>query len=410
MTTQTSSFITSLLAYGASEAASKASRLLVVVAVARTLDLAQIGVAAAAMAAGDILKALTENGVGQRIIAASDEALDATCAIASRIFWFWCIGLFAAQSLMAGALFLASGNATLAGLIVLMGVEYLFMPAGLVQVALAMRAGKMKQTAAIGGAQLVGANALSCALVLLWPSALALILPRVLSAPIWLIAVRRLHPWSRTGTSFALLRPFFTYGWAVLGVEVVKVLRLQADKVVIGFTLGAETLGLYFMAFNAGLSLSNAFTTAFSTVLFPRLAQARDRSASLRQSLVVGLSMITPLVFLQALLAPFYVPILLGAGWEGIEPLVQILCLVAIPTTLWASAAGWLRTSGRAHVEFALTGFLALMIIVNAVLIGPLGVMPMVIGYASITALVMGAAAFFTLRSAFAETTQMVTP
>jgi lipopolysaccharide exporter len=409
MSTQSKSFITSLMAYGASEVASKASRLLVVVAVARTLDLTEIGIAAAAIAAGDILKALTENGVGQRIIAASDEALEATCATASRIFWMWCFGLFAAQAAIAGVLYFSGGSAVLAGLIVLMGLEYLFMPAGLVQVALAMRAGKMKQTAAIGGAQLVGANLLSVIMVLVWPSALALILPRVLSAPIWLLAVRRLHPWSRTGKSFSPLKPFLTYGWAVLGVEVVKVLRLQADKVVIGFTLGAETLGLYFMAFNAGLSLSNAFTTAFSTVLFPLLAQAKDRSESLRQSLLVGLSMIVPLVILQALLVPIYVPILLGAGWGGIDPLVQILCLVAIPTTVWATAAGWLRTNERAHVEFAVTGFLALLIIANAFLIGPLGLMPMVIGYAGLTTLVMLAAAYITLRSAFTPSTQLVT-
>ena len=409
MPTQIKTFITSLMAYGASEVASKASRLLVVVAVARSLDLTEIGVAAAAIAAGDILKALTENGVGQRIIAASDEALEATCATASRIFWMWCLGLFAAQALIAGVLYVSSGNAVLAGLIVLMGVEYLFMPAGLVQVALAMRAGKMKQTAAIGGAQLVGANLLSVAMVLIWPSAIALILPRVLSAPIWLFAVRRLHPWSRTGSSFAPLKPFLTYGWAVLGVEVVKVLRLQADKVVIGFTLGAETLGLYFMAFNAGLSLSNAFTSAFSTVLFPLLAQAKDQVQSLRQSLFVGLAMIVPLVVLQALLVPLYVPVLLGAGWEDIDPLVQILCLVAIPTTIWATAAGWLRTNDRAHVEFAVTAFLALLIVVNALVIGPLGLMELVIGYAAITTLIMCGGAYITLRSAFTPSNRMVT-
>ena len=89
--TQTKKFASNLAAYGASEVASKASRLLVVVAVARSLDLTQIGVAAGAMAAGDILKALTENGVGQRIIAARDEDLDETCATAHRIFWMWCI-------------------------------------------------------------------------------------------------------------------------------------------------------------------------------------------------------------------------------------------------------------------------------------------------------------------------------
>jgi lipopolysaccharide exporter len=382
----TRSLSANLIAYGASEVAAKASRLLVVVAVARTLDLTEIGIVASAMAAGDILKALTENGVGQRIIAASDATLEATCTTARRIFWIWCFGLFALQALIAGALFLSGGSALLAGLILLMGVEYLFMPAGLVQVALAMRAGKLRQTAAIGGTQVVGANLLSILLVLIYPSAIALILPRVLSAPIWLFAVRALHPWTpKVGVTPSPLRPFAEYGWAVLGIEVVKVLRLQGDKIVVGMTLGPQVLGLYFMAFNAGLSLSNAFAAAFSTVLFPHLTQSADPAAAMRQSLIVGLGLIAPVVILQSALAPLYVPLLLGDGWEEVAPLVSILCLVAIPTTLWATAAGWLRVQGKPQVELWMTCVLAVAVLASTALLAPFGLFAMAVGYFVVT-------------------------
>ena len=409
MPTQHKSLVTNLLAYGASEVASKASRLLVVVAVARTLDLTQIGIAAAAIAAGDILKALTENGVGQRIIAARDTELDATCATAHRIFWVWCIGLFLAQACVAGALFFIGASPLLAGLVFLMGAEYLFMPAGLVQVALAMRAGKLKQTAAIAGAQFVGANMLAVILIMVWPSAIAMVLPRVLSAPIWLIAVRRLHPWTNHANSHAPLRPFLTYGAAVLGVEVVKVMRLQADKLVVGATLGAETLGLYFMAFNAGLSLSNAFTQALSTVLFPLLAQSEDMKTSVRQSLLVSVGMIAPFVVLQAILAPYYVPVLLGGGWDGIDVLVQVLCLLAIPTTLWTTAASHLRITDRAHQELLVTATLAVCVILNALLLGPFGLLALTTGYVVISTIIMLLAGVITLRPLFEPSTKLVT-
>ena len=55
----------------------------------------------------------------------------------------------------------------------------------------------------------------------------------------------------------------------MIGVEVVKALRLQADKLVVGALLGAEALGVYFFAFNAGLGLANSFAAAFSIVLLP---------------------------------------------------------------------------------------------------------------------------------------------
>ncbi|MEP2920616.1 MAG: oligosaccharide flippase family protein [Sulfitobacter sp.] len=396
----TKSLATNLIAYGASEVAAKASRLLVVVAVARTLDLTQIGIAASAMAAGDILKALTENGVGQRIIAAREDALEATCNAARRIFWAWCIGLFVVQSLIAGALFAVGGSGLLAGLILLMGLEYLFMPAGLVQVALAMRAGKLRQTAAIGGAQVVGANLFSIALVLFYPSAIALILPRVLSAPIWLFAVRALHPWKpRADVAPTPLRPFIEYGWAVLGIEVVKVLRMQGDKIVVGLTMGPQALGIYFMAFNAGLSLSNAFATAFSTVLFPHLSQSGDPAGAMRQSVIVGLVLIAPVVFVQSVLAPFYVPLLLGDGWDEVAPLVSILCLVAIPTTLWATAAGWLRVQGKPQIELWMTCALAVAVLASTLLLAPFGLFAMAVGYVAVTGGLMVLAAFATLHT-----------
>ena len=65
------SFLHDLFAYGASEAGAKISRLLVVIVMARVLDAASIGLVAAALAVSEIVKSLTENGVGQRIIAAS---------------------------------------------------------------------------------------------------------------------------------------------------------------------------------------------------------------------------------------------------------------------------------------------------------------------------------------------------
>lgn len=402
ITTQSKALMGNLMAYGASEVASKASRLLVVMAVARTMELKEIGIAATAIAAGDILKSLTENGVGQRIIAANDKDLDAVCATAQRIFWSWCVGLFLMQAIIAGGFYFYSDNSALALLILILGAEYLLMPAGLVHVALAMRAGKLKQTASIAGAQVVGANLMSVILVLVWPSALALLLPRLLSAPIWLIAVRRLQPWTvNRSAGFAPLRPFFTYGRSVLGVEVVKALRLQADKLVIGLTLGADALGLYFMAFNAGLSLSNAFTLAFSTVLFPHLTRTADRAEALRSSILIGLGLISPAVILQALAAPYYVPVLFGDGWDEISDIVAILCLVAIPTTLWTAAAGWLRANERPEIELLVTIILTVGVVLNTLVLAPFGLTVIAIGYATTATTIMVIASIPAFLTAF---------
>lgn len=399
------SFARNLAAYCLSEVAAKASRLVVVVAVARTMDAGAIGVAAGALAAADILKALTENGVGQRIIVARDEDLAATCRRAQSIFWVWCLGLCAIQLIAGLVVWSMTGDALYFVLIAILAGEYLFMPAGLVQCALAMRAGKMRQTAAIAGGQVVGANVATAILAFLAPGPVALVLPRLLAAPIWLIAMRRLHVWRSDPTVAAgPIRPFVSYGWAVLGVELVKVLRLQADKIVIGLLMGPEALGLYFMAFNAGLGLSNSFSQALSVALFPYLCAVPDPLPALRRALALTVTIIAPIVVMQALTAPIYVPILFGADWAHLADVVSILCLAAIPGVIWSASAQVLRVRNRPQREFAVTAAITVALILNTALLAHHGLVAIAWGYLCIATVGQLLAALPILRVAFVAT------
>lgn len=371
---QNHEFARHLLAYGASQAAAKASRLLVVLSIARTMEPEAIGVAAAAMASSDMLKSLTENGVAQRIVRAREEDLEATCLTARRLFRLWCGGLFLVQIGVAGGVWLLMGESAIAGAIALLAVEYLFMPGGIANCALAMREGKMTATAAVSGGQLVGANIATAALALFWPSPFAIVLPKVLSAPVWLIGMRRIRPWRpAAGAAPAPVKPFLRYGGAVIGVEIVKAARLQGDKLVIGAALGTEALGHWFFAVNAGLGVASSFATAFAVVLFPHICKAEDGGATFRRSLALSLVLMTPLVALQAFFAPWYVPLLFGAKWAGMADLVSILCLSAIPALIWTAAAQWLRAGDRAGLEFRLSAALALATVATIWIAAPMG-------------------------------------
>ncbi|MEC7762638.1 MAG: oligosaccharide flippase family protein [Pseudomonadota bacterium] len=405
----TGPFARNIAAYGASEVAAKLSRIFVVMAVARSLGAEEIGIAAAAMAASDILKSLTENGIGQRLIAARDGDLAALCRTALRIFWLWALGLFVVQLGVGATLAWVSGDPMLLLLVAVLAGEFLFMPAGLVQAALAMRAGKLKRTAAIAGAQVVGANVLTVALVLLWPSPLALVVPKLLSAPIWLIAMRRLHPWvPDRSIEPSPLGPFVSFGAPVLGVELVKALRLHADKLLVGALLGPEALGLYFMAFNAGLGLANSFSFAFASVLFPHLVTADSRMRALRQAFGVGIGVIAPVVVVQSLAAPFYVPILFGPGWAHLSEIVSILCLAAIPGIVWTTAAGWLRAETRPGAELRATVIMALALLGSTVLMAPHGLVAIATGYLVTATLTQLALSLPALSAAFGPRSQEV--
>ena len=115
-------FLSHLMAYGASEVVSKLSRLFVVVMVARHLGAEQIGLAAAALAVCDILKSLTENGIGQKIISAEEDALESVVARAHGLFWQTSLGLFLLQ-IVIGGLFVCVGNFIVGGLITLAALD-----------------------------------------------------------------------------------------------------------------------------------------------------------------------------------------------------------------------------------------------------------------------------------------------
>ena len=80
------SFAANLMAYGASEVASKLSRLFVVFAVARALTPEQIGTAAAALAVAEIVKAMTENGVVYLMGLLTHEEADAVVEQVQKVY------------------------------------------------------------------------------------------------------------------------------------------------------------------------------------------------------------------------------------------------------------------------------------------------------------------------------------
>ena len=387
------SFLKVLATNGFSEIVQKVSRIAVVVAVARVMEPEAIGLAAAAIAAGDILKSLTENGVVQRIISASERDLQSVIRTGQRLFWVWCFGLFLTQSLIAVGIWAWTGSVVVPMLIVLLAIEYLAMPPAIVNCALAMREGKLTGTAAVAGGQIVLANLLTALLAVIWPSPFALILPRVLTAPVWLVGMRRLRPYAPDrSVKPAPIRPFIGFGAWILGSEVVKSLRLQADKLLIGALLGAEALGIYFFAFNAGLSLATSASVAFSRVIYPRIAAASDRSKAAKDAVWLATLVTAPVILLQSLLAPIYVPILFGEGWAFISSTVSILCLAAIPGMLWAGTAQWLRAEDRAGSEFRVTLAMTAALLASTWLLAPYGIEAIAWGYLAVSTVIQVAA------------------
>ena len=347
--------IKGLAAFGAAELAVRLVRLLAVIIIARQLAPEIVGVAALTLTAFELIRVLANIGVGQQIIASDADQLDALCNSAYRIFWIWC-GLVALVQLLVAAILAFGFDQVLSGqMLAVLALVYAFMPGGLVQCFLLMREGRAATTAKTAAIQTIADHILTAALLIVWPSPWSIVLPKLLTAPIWLVLTRRARPWVANGSAGHIpARQLMRFGTSVLATDLMLAMRSQLDKLIIAATLGVTALGTYFFAFNAGIGVVLSLISAFGTVAFPHLCavpEGRARSRKLHSVILLGSTLFLPIILLQTLLAPYYVPLIFGENWTHAIPLISILCLAAIPMLFTAMTTVWLRANDKPDLD-----------------------------------------------------------
>jgi PST family polysaccharide transporter len=342
--------------YGLSEMASRTSRLLAAIVLARTMDAAEFGVAAIAITCFELIRVLTNNGIGQLVVRASAERLNATCNTAYRATWLVCLATAALQVSVGVGVAYWCGRSDLFAMIACLAIVYIVMIPGLMPAYLLMRENGIREIAAVSGVQSIVDNLLTALLALVGFGAWSIVLPKLLTAPIWLLGVRHYKHWKRDHNAGTIpLATVVRFAAPILGSEILVAARLNLDKIAVFCMLGVDALGVYYFAFNAGIGFSLALTTALSNSVYPELAKLAQqpvlmlrrfdkalRNAALPISIAIGA---------QALLAFIYVPIVFGAKWTSVTPLVALLCLSAVTKPFFDSAVQLLRAGGKTGSE-----------------------------------------------------------
>jgi O-antigen/teichoic acid export membrane protein len=353
----------SIAYYGMSEFAQRATRIATTVMIARTLAPLDLGIAAIAITVFEIVRIAANAGIGPAVVRASDDDLAETCRTAHRLGWAICIGLTVLQVAIAGAVYAWTGRADAAAMIVALAGVYLVMPAGLLPSYLLQREARHGTIAAVATTQAVADNILTIVLALAGAGAWAIVLPKVLTSPIWLIGMRRARPWMPTkGATPVAALDLLRFAAPILAADLLSTARMQFDRVVVGACLGVEALGIYYFISNAGAGLSHALTTALSNSLYPHFAavgaDARALLGRLDDSLRRKAVPIAGVVLLQAACAPLYVPLLFGARWADVAWMVGALCVAAACKVFADACAQALRAAGKPQLEF--TGILTI--------------------------------------------------
>jgi O-antigen/teichoic acid export membrane protein len=133
--------------------------------------------------------------------------------------------------------------------------------------------------------------------------------------------VATMHP-VRPSLNLRASRDLLSYGFGHSLAQVGALLSQQGDNLVVGRWLGPAALGIYGRAYNLMVMPASVFGRIVNRVLFPVMAQVQDERERLagayeRVLAIVALMSLPVSAFLWVV-APEFIPVLLGPGWLAV--------------------------------------------------------------------------------------------
>jgi teichuronic acid exporter len=370
-------------ALGGAQMAVRVSRLAATLVLTRFLSPNDFGLAAIVLTVYEMVALFTRNGISAMVVRASDEDAAAVAETAYLLNWIVCLSLAAFQVLIAAPIAWLYGNPSLALPIALMAPIYLATPLCNIQCVMMEREGRLGRIALAGGVQVTADNLLTALFAVMGMGRWAIVLPKLLVAPIWVFMTRPGHAWRPARAwwprgGLPVWREISRFSRGVLGVELLTTAQANIDNLVVGYFLGVEALGIYYFAFNAGLGITLGLVSAFRTAVYPHLCEARPDRALLTRRYHESLrplgAIVVPMVLLQVLLAPVYVPIVFGEKWIPAIPVLMIVCLSALARPFAGTCSQLLKAVGRPEIELRWQTALTALLIVGLVIGAQMGI------------------------------------
>jgi O-antigen/teichoic acid export membrane protein len=162
---------------------------------------------------------------------------------------------------------------------------------------------------------------------------------------------------NRTRIQFALhgaeCRELLSFGGGFSLSRIASYMALQADNLVVGRLMGAAALGLYGRAYQFLMAPTNLLGTLTDNVLFPAMAAVqgeKERLARAYMRATAAIVMLTlPLSALLIVLAPEFIAVLLGPGWQGVVAPFQILAGVLVFRVSYKVSSCLIRATGMVY-------------------------------------------------------------
>ncbi len=343
-----------------SEIVAKASRLLVIVALAAALDAEQYGTVMLALACHEVFKLTLRSGAGAQIVQCKDSLLPMYAQNGLILQWVVCLFLMLMQAALAFPIGDFYGNSQVTELLFCMAGVYCLYPLVSIRVFLLQRDGNMRFFS-IRNASCIIAENLSIALFALMDfGIMSVVYGKWVFAILW-VTLFYFSPTKSFGFGFSsavLLKLTKTSG-QLFSTEFVRALRSQLDMLIGARLLSPELFGLYSFAKSAGVGLSQSINNAFNAALYPYLCDKfRNNQLDKETQQVYLLTALVACVFVvQALAVPIYVPILFDQQWQQNHNVITLLCFAALPALFVDTHCNLLRAKASYKTELTVRLF-----------------------------------------------------
>lgn len=154
------------------------------------------------------------------------------------------------------------------------------------------------------------------------------------------------------GTAVSAMR----YGFFQLGSQSISQLRTQADSLIVGKLLGADTVGIYSLAKELILQPLKLILPVINRLSLPLFAQ-RQHDRTQTQQLFLRATFITTLISSGLYLAigvcsPIIAWLLYGNTWRDVYPLVPLMLLFGMLRPMSGLTCTISQANGRTNLEF----------------------------------------------------------
>jgi O-antigen/teichoic acid export membrane protein len=156
-----------------------------------------------------------------------------------------------------------------------------------------------------------------------------------------------------SGESARSLAGFSIY---MLGHRLLYYLQTNGDRFLIGRVLGPAALGSYAVAYNAVIQPASKIGGPLQRIMSPAFCRIQDDperiAAAWARTVRILAAVSVPALAGLAVVAPDFVPVVLGDHWKPAVPVVQILAWVGVVQALQSLSVDVLLARGRTRTIF----------------------------------------------------------